>query len=223
MLHILKNKWQFHEIFLYLCAVWFWYSCIPGICIFFSRFYNIEEINAPEVMPVIVNYKYHVKSLNRKKNDNYKKPVNHFSMVSIISFLTSISCGGLVMVGRTYTHSAGKSPFFLVRMHSPIHQPEFITVSPFCWSRTIRSPLLKDRKEEPSPTEWKNHVRQQKQSVNTVHLVYLTHSLLAPLQKSTVNFYLGQPYLWFTIMIGKLVCSYQYMYLFVPPNLWKQS
>lgn len=34
---------------------------------FFSRFYNIEEINAPEVMPVIMNYKYHVKSLNRKK------------------------------------------------------------------------------------------------------------------------------------------------------------
>lgn len=28
---------------------------------FFSRFYNIEEINSPEVMPVIVNYKYHVK------------------------------------------------------------------------------------------------------------------------------------------------------------------
>lgn len=28
---------------------------------FFSRFYNIEEINAPEVMPVIVNYKCHVK------------------------------------------------------------------------------------------------------------------------------------------------------------------
>lgn len=136
-------------------------------------------------------------------------------MVSIICFLTSISCGGLVMVGRTYTHSAGKSPFFLVRIHSPIHQPEFITVSPFCWSRTIRSPLLKDRKEEPSPTERKNHVRQQKQSVNTVHLVYLTHSLLAPLQKSTVNFYLGQPYLWFTIMIGKLVCSYQYNYVLI--------
>lgn len=28
---------------------------------FFSRFFNIEEINAPEVMPVIVNYKCHVK------------------------------------------------------------------------------------------------------------------------------------------------------------------
>lgn len=150
-------------------------------------------------------------------------------MVSIICFLTSISCGGLVMVGRTYTHSAGKSPFFLVRIHSPIHQPEFITVSPFCWSRTIRSPLLKDRKEEPSPTERKHHVRHQKQrkhhvrhqqqSVNNVHLVYLTHSQLARLQKSMVNFYLGQLYLWFTI--DKLVCCYQS--LFVPPNLWKQS
>lgn len=167
-------------------------------------------------MPVIVYYKYHLK---RKKMTTIKTQFITFPWFQTISFLTSISCGGLVMVGRTYTHSAGKSPFFLVRIHSPIHQPEFITVSPFCWSRTIRSPLLKDRKEEPSPTERKHHVKHQKQSVNTVHLVYLTHSLLAPLQKSMVNFYLGQLYLWFTI--DKLVCGYQY--LFVPPNLWKQS
>lgn len=78
MLHILKNKWQFHEIFLYLCAVWLWYSCVSGICIFFSRFYNIEEINAPEVMPVIVNYKYHVKSLNRKKMTTIKNQLITF-------------------------------------------------------------------------------------------------------------------------------------------------
>lgn len=48
------------------------YSCtyvllvMVQLCIwylyFFSRFFNIEEINAPEVMPVIVNYKYHVKN-----------------------------------------------------------------------------------------------------------------------------------------------------------------
>lgn len=88
---------------------------------FFLRFYNIEEINVLEVMLVIMNYKYYVKSLNRKKNDNYKKLVNYFFMVFIISFFISIFCGGLVMVGRTYIYFVGKFFFFLVRMYLSIY------------------------------------------------------------------------------------------------------
>lgn len=65
--------------------------------------------------------------------------------------LTKISGGGLVIVGRTQTHSAGKSPRRLVREHSPYDQPEFMTASPFSCSKIIRSPFLKLRNEEPSP------------------------------------------------------------------------
>lgn len=99
-----------------------------------------------------------------------------------------------------------------------------------CWRTGRRSPLLQrgsiivrhqqQRKHHVRhQKQRKHHVRHQQQSVNNVHLVYLTHSQLAHLQKSMVNFYLGQLYLWFTI--DKLVCCYQS--LFVPPNLWKQS
>ena len=67
--------------------------------------------------------------------------------------LTIVSDVGLAMVGSTYTHSAGKSPFFPVRSQVPKHQPEFITVSPVSFSRMMRSPFLKLRNDELSAAD----------------------------------------------------------------------
>ncbi len=76
----------------------------------------------------------------------------YYSISSINTFqLTRISVGGLVMVGKTYTQSAGKSPRRPLRTHSPKHHPEFMTTSPLSCSRIIRSPFWKLRKEELSP------------------------------------------------------------------------
>ena len=55
--------------------------------------------------------------------------------------LTSTSFGGRVKVGRTYTHSAGKSPRACVLSHLPTDHPVFITSSPSSLSRIIRSPF----------------------------------------------------------------------------------
>lgn len=65
--------------------------------------------------------------------------------------LTRIAGGGLESVGRTYTHSAGKSPLAPVLSQCPKHQPDFITSSPVSFSSLIRSPFRKLRNAEPSP------------------------------------------------------------------------
>lgn len=68
--------------------------------------------------------------------------------------LTNISDGGLLRVGRTYTVSAGKSPFSPVLSQRPTHHPEFCTVSPVLPSSSrIRSPRWKLRNEDPSPVK----------------------------------------------------------------------
>lgn len=64
---------------------------------------------------------------------------------------TTISRGGKVTVGMTYTQSVGKSPRCLVLSLMPLAQPEFMTCSPVSWSRMMRSPLAKLRKPDSSP------------------------------------------------------------------------
>lgn len=57
----------------------------------------------------------------------------------------------MLSVGKEYTHCAGKSPLAPVLSHCPKHHPDCMTSSPVSFSSTIRSPLWKLRKAEPSP------------------------------------------------------------------------